>query len=335
MSFDEKFFTSGEVFLKLTSLKNKHELLNLKAEFNNFTQGLFKNMKALSLEQKKAEGEKINTLKIKFEEEFARAMEQLKVTEIEEKLKKQGVDISLHSFTSNFGSLNPISFVINELITIMQKYGFTFIKGPEIETNYFNFDALNVPKNHPAREMHDTFYLDFLDETSENFLLRTHTSNTQIRGMKGGKPPFSFISLGRTYRCDSDRTHSPMFNQFECLYVDEGVNMGNLIWMLERVLGEFYKGIDVKIRLRPSFFPFTEPSAEVDINLGKGFLEVLGCGMVHPNVLEKCGIDSKKYSGFAFGAGVERLAMLKYGIEDLRDFFNSKRKWNESYGFRV
>ena len=335
MSFDEKFFTSGEVFLKLASVKNKHELLNLKAEFNNFTQGLFKNMKALNLEQKKAEGEKINTLKTKFEEEFARAMEQLKVAEIEEKLAKQGVDISLHSFHNNFGSLNPISVVMDELVTIMQKYGFTFIKGPEIETNYFNFDALNISKNHPAREMHDTFYLNCLDENSENFLLRTHTSNTQIRGMSGKQPPFAFVYMGRTYRCDSDRTHSPMFNQFECLYVDEGVNMGNLIWMLERMLGEFYKGIDVKIRLRPSFFPFTEPSVEIDVNLGKGFLEVLGGGMVHPTLLERCGIDSKKYSGFAFGAGVERLAMLKYGIEDLRDFFNSKRKWNESYGFRV
>ncbi len=319
----------------ISNAKTRHDALNVKSDFNNFCALQFKEMKSLSIEEKKAKGEEINKLKSSFEDIFTQKIANLRREEVEEILTKEGVDISLSSFLQNPSGIHPVSFVIKELVDIMQKYGFQFVQGPEIETNYYNFDALNIAKNHPAREMHDTFYLNFLDPNNENFLLRTHTSCTQIRGMKAGKPPFALISAGRTYRCDFDRTHTPMFNQLECLYVAKNVNMGNLLWMVEALFNEFFTGIDVKVRLRPSFFPFTEPSAEVDINIGKGFLEVMGAGMVHPNVLKECGIDPEEFSGFAFGVGVERLAMLKYGMNDLRDFFSSHKKWNECYGFKI
>jgi phenylalanyl-tRNA synthetase alpha chain len=319
----------------ISNAKTRHDALNVKSDFNNFCASQFKEMKSLSIEEKKAKGEEINKLKSSFEDIFTQKIANLRREEVEEILTKEGVDISLSSFLQNPSGIHPVSFVIKELVDIMQKYGFQFVQGPEIETNYYNFDALNIAKNHPAREMHDTFYLNFLDPNNENFLLRTHTSCTQIRGMKAGKPPFALISAGRTYRCDFDRTHTPMFNQLECLYVAKNVNMGNLLWMVEALFNEFFTGIDVKVRLRPSFFPFTEPSAEVDINIGKGFLEVMGAGMVHPNVLKECGIDPEEFSGFAFGVGVERLAMLKYGMNDLRDFFSSHKKWNECYGFKI
>ena len=334
MKREASFFLTNEIVNEIKLLKSKHELLNLKAEFNAFTGQIFKSMKALSVEEKKLEGEKINIIKTNIENIFKEAFETLRRNEVEDILKTEKVDITLPSFNSNLGSIHPVSFLIHELTEILEKYGFSFVKGPEIETNYYNFDALNIQKNHPAREMHDTFYLDFLNPENENFLLRTHTSSAQIRGMQNGKPPFALISAGRTYRCDFDKTHTPMFNQLECLYVEKGVNMGNLMWLLDRVFSEFFKGIDVKIRMRPSFFPFTEPSAEVDINIGNGFLEVMGAGMVHPQVLENCGINSKEFSGFAFGVGIERLAMLKYKISDLRDFFNSNRKWNETYNLK-
>lgn len=335
MKKDNSFFTGSGIFNEIKSLKTKHELLNLKSDFNAFTGASFKEMKSLSLEEKKIAGEKINTLKNEVEEAFRIAFEVLRRNEVEAILEKEKVDITLPSFAYKSGSIHPVSFVTNELIKILEKYGFTSIKGPEIETNYYNFDALNIEKNHPAREMHDTFYLDFLDPSKENYLLRTHTSCAEIRGMKAGKPPFAIISHGRTYRCDFDKTHTPMFNQLECLYVAKDVNMGNLMWILERIFSEFFSGIDVKIRFRPSFFPFTEPSVEVDINIGNGFLEVMGAGMTHPKVLENCGINSEEFSGFAFGVGIERLAMLKYGMTDLRDFFSANKKWNEVYGFRI
>jgi phenylalanyl-tRNA synthetase alpha chain len=319
----------------ISNAKTKHEALNIKSDFNVFCGLKFKEMKTLSLEEKKIKGDEINKLKSQFEELFSQKLEALRRQEVEETLSKENVDITLSSFKPLKGGLHPVSFVINELVEIMQKYGFSFVKGPEIETNYYNFDALNIPRNHPARDMHDTFYLKFLDPNNENFLLRTHTSCTQIRGMKSGNPPFALISAGRTYRCDFDRTHTPMFNQLECLYIAKDVNMSNLLWMIDRLFKEFFQGIDVKVRLRPSFFPFTEPSAEVDIDIGDGFLEVMGAGMVHPNVLKECGVDTDEYSGFAFGVGIERLAMLKYKMTDLRDFFSSTKKWNEFYGFRI
>jgi phenylalanyl-tRNA synthetase alpha chain len=324
-----------EILTRLFATQTKHEALQLKAEFTSNSQNLFKQMKALSQEEKRLEGEKLNIIKTRFEEAFKQKIEEIRRNEVETILKNESVDITCSSFSSKFGGVNPITHVTKELIEIMEKYGFSFVKGPEIETNYYNFDALNIPKNHPAREMHDTFYLDFLNPEGENFLLRTHTSNTQIRGMKQGKPPFALVSAGRTYRSDFDKTHTPMFNQLECLFIEKNAQMSNLLWLIDRLFSEFFTGMEVKVRLRPSFFPFTEPSAEVDIDIGNGFLEVMGAGMVHPNVLKECDINPEEYSGFAFGLGIERLAMLKYGIIDLRDFFNSNKKWNESYRFRL
>jgi len=335
MKREKEFFTSSKLIEEIKGMRTKHELLNLKSEFNTFTSDAFKAMKNLGIQNKKISGEQINILKIRVEEAFKEAFEEVRRKEIEEILSLEEVDISLPSFNLKSGSIHPVSFAAFELISIMKKYGFNEIKGPEIETNYYNFDSLNIGKDHPAREMHDTFYLDFLDEKSENFLLRTHTSNSQIRGTEGKKPPFAFVSTGRTYRKDFDRTHTPMFNQIECLYVEKGANMGNLMWILNNLFSEFFEGVKTQIRFRPSFFPFTEPSVEVDINIGNGYLEVMGAGMVHPNVLKNCNIDPEVYSGFAFGGGVERIAMLKYGISDLRDFFNSNKRWNEIYGFRI
>lgn len=336
MKKEYNFFDAESIINEIKQISAKHDLLNFKAEFSSFIGEQFKKLKPLSVELKKIEGEKINSIKTKLEDAFKDAFENIRKREIEDILLKEDIDITLPSFVLKQGSIHPISFTINELVSIMKRYGFNEIIGPEIETNYYNFDSLNILKDHPAREMHDTFYLNILDEnTKENFLLRTHTSNAQIRGTEGKKPPFAFISTGRTYRNDFDRTHTPMFNQIECLYVEKGANMGNLMWMLQTLLAEFFSGIKVEVRFRPSYFPFTEPSVEVDINIGGGFLEVMGAGMVHPNVLKNCNIDSNEYSGFAFGGGVERLAMLKYQISDLRDFFNSNKRWNEVYGFRV
>ena len=320
---------------KLINSTTKYSTLNIKAEFNSVFQSLFKDMKTLSSEEKKVAGELINKTKNTFEEKIKNHLNELRKKEINQILDRESVDITLPSFKNKSGSLHPISFVLNDLVNIMQKYGFTFVSGPEIETSYYNFDALNIKKDHPARDMHDTFYLNFLDQNSENFLLRTHTSSAQIRTMENGKPPFAIISSGRTYRCDFDRTHTPMFNQLECLMIDKNINMGNLMWLINKMFEEFFEGTKVEIRTRPSFFPFTEPSAEVDINIGNGFLEVMGAGMVHPSVLQNCGIDSNEYSGFAFGLGLERIAMLKYGIEDLRNFFESNHKWREAYGFKA
>jgi phenylalanyl-tRNA synthetase alpha chain len=228
---------------------------------------------------------------------------------------------------------------MQEIEEIFGELGFEFAQGPEIEDDFHNFTALNMPADHPARQMQDTFYL----ENSE-LLLRTHTSNTQIRKMLNTQPPLKVAALGRVFRRDSDQTHTPMFHQFEGFVVDESANMGHLKWCLENFLEKFFEVKNVELRFRPSFFPFTEPSAEVDINysiengkikIGKGdrFMEILGCGMIHPNVLKNCNIDPEKFQGFAFGIGVERLAMLKYGITDLRMFFENDVRFLNHFGF--
>jgi phenylalanyl-tRNA synthetase alpha chain len=235
------------------------------------------------------------------------------------------------------GSIHPISYVFEELTNIFASMGFQIKYGPEMETEYYNFTSLNIPEHHPARQSHDTFYLkDKAKEKDNNLLLRTHTSNGQIHIMEKGKPPFKFVSPGKVYRCDYDATHSPMFHQFEGVYIDEEINMGHLKGCLFELLQNFFTDTKVEIRFRPSFFPFTEPSAEVDISLdgGKKWLEVLGCGMVHPNVLRNVKIDTNKYQGFAFGLGVERLAMLKYKIDDLRCCYENDIRWAEKHGFK-
>jgi len=259
---------------------------------------------------------------------------------INEKLEKEKVDITLPERPFVRGKVHPVSQTIDEISSIFSEIGFSVEEGPDVENEYNNFTALNTPDNHPARDMHDTFYLD---EKKER-LLRTHTSPVQIRTMLKDKPPFKIIAPGRTYRSDSDQTHSPMFHQVEGLHIDKDINMGHLKGCLNYFIKEFFELDKIKMRFRPSHFPFTEPSAEVDIGyemkdgkivIGEGdqWLEILGCGMVHPNVLRNVKVDPIKFQGYAFGMGIDRLAMLKYGINDLRAFFESDIRWLEFYGF--
>ena len=220
--------------------------------------------------------------------------------------------------TKELGTLHPITQIKSEILSLLEEIGFDFIDGPEVETEEYNFDMLNIKKTHPARQMHDTFYVQ-----KKNFVLRTHTSPVQIRGMLTSKPPISLISAGKVYRKDDDATHLPMFHQIEGIYIDEDVNFANLKSIIYKII-EFLFGNEVDVRFRPSYFPFTEPSAEVDIRIKGGkWLEVLGCGIVNPIVLQNCKINSKKFSGFAFGLGIERIAMLKFGVNDIREFYKS------------
>ena len=226
-------------------------------------------------------------------------------------------DIFLPSLDRELGSIHPINQVKDQLTELLKSFGFEVAEGPEIETEEYNFDMLNIPASHPAREMHDTFYVD-----NKNKLLRTHTSPVQVRCMLKDQPPLAFISPGKVYRKDDDSTHLPMFHQIEGLYVDENVNFAQLKDLMYKICHSLF-GKATKLRFRPSYFPFTEPSAEVDVLFGDKWLEILGCGVVNPKVLENCKIDSSKYSGLAFGLGIERIAMLKYGVNDIRDFYKS------------
>ena len=226
-------------------------------------------------------------------------------------------DIFLPSLDRELGSIHPINQVKDQLTDLLKSFGFEVAEGPEVETEKYNFDMLNIPASHPAREMHDTFYVD-----NKKKLLRTHTSPVQVRCMLKDKPPLAFISPGKVYRKDDDSTHLPMFHQIEGLYVDEDVSFAQLKDLMYKICHSLF-GEDTKLRFRPSYFPFTEPSAEVDVLFGDKWLEILGCGVVNPKVLENCKIDSSKYSGLAFGLGIERIAMLKYGINDIRDFYKS------------
>jgi phenylalanyl-tRNA synthetase alpha chain len=262
---------------------------------------------------------------------------------LDARLAEEAIDVSLPIRPEMAGRLHPITQTIDEAIAILGEMGFSVAEGPEIEDDFHNFTALNIPPEHPARQMHDTFYFPEKDDGSRN-VLRTHTSPVQIRTMVSGEPPFRIIAPGRTYRCDSDMTHTPMFHQIEGLVIDESTHFGHLKGCLLNFLSAFFEVDDLPLRFRPSFFPFTEPSAEVDIGCareggelkigaGRDWMEILGCGMVHPNVLKACDIDPDKYQGFAFGLGVERMAMLKYGIPDLRTFFDADLRWLKHYGF--
>ena len=242
------------------------------------------------------------------------------------------------------GSVHPVSQVMDELSEIFADLGFSVAEGPEIEDDWHNFTALNFPPNHPAKAMHDTFYLEQKDADGQPLLLRTHTSPVQIRTMQTQKPPLYIIAPGRTYRSDSDATHTPMFHQIEGLVIDRAIHMGHLKWTLETFLKAFFERDDIAIRMRPSYFPFTEPSAEVDVGYSvekgrrivggqEGWMEVLGSGMVHPRVIANVGLDPDEWQGFAFGTGVDRLAMLKYGMNDLRAFFDGDIRWLKHYGF--
>jgi phenylalanyl-tRNA synthetase alpha chain len=302
----------------------------------------------LPAEEKKAFGAEINRVKDLISAQLDEKKSQLEASELIVKLASESIDITLPIRQQRCGSIHPISQVTDEVIAILGGMGFAVEEGPEIEDDFHNFGALNIHDNHPARQMQDTFYLEGQSE-GKPLLLRTHTSSVQIRTMQklmqnGGHPPFKFVAPGRVYRSDMDMTHTPMFHQIEGLYIDKNVNMGHLKGVLHEFLNAFFEIDAVPIRFRPSFFPFTEPSAEVDIGCarsrdgvkigaGDDWLEILGCGMVHPNVLKNVGINPDEYQGFAFGIGLERLAMLKYGAPDLREFFDADARWLEHYGF--
>ena len=328
---------------KIDSVKTKEDLQNIKTEFfgkNGQITQQFKSLGSLDPEKRKDFASSLNKIKDYLTHQFDQKNIEIETNEINEKLKNEKVDVTLPIRPERQGKIHPVSQVIDEISSIFSEIGFSVAEGPDVESEYNNFTALNTPEEHPARDMHDTFYL----EENKKLLLRTHTSPVQIRTMLSSKPPFKIIVPGRTYRCDSDQTHAPMFHQLEGLHIDKGITMGNLKGCLDYFIKEFFEVKNVKMRFRPSHFPFTEPSAEVDIGykiekgkivIGEGdkWLEVLGCGMVHPNVLKNVKIDSKKYQGFAFGIGIDRLAMLKYGINDLRSFFEADYRWLSHFGF--
>ena len=287
---------------------------------------------SLPNDEKKAFGAAVNDVKQSFEAALDAKKSALETAELEHRLATEKLDLTLPTRPQAQGSIHPISQVMDELSAILSGLGFELHHGPNIEDDWHNFTALNIPESHPARQMHDTFYLPPAQDGSIR-LLRTHTSNTQIHGMTNAKPPFRHFSMGRTYRSDSDQTHTPMFHQIEAVYVDKKVNFGQLKWTVEQFINQFF-GEKLEMQLRPSYFPFTEPSAEVDIRWGKDrWLEIMGCGMINPNVLRNCNIDPEEYTGFAFGAGIERMAMLKYNINDLRQFFESDARWLKHYRF--
>jgi phenylalanyl-tRNA synthetase alpha chain len=307
---------------------------------------LLKTLGGMSPEQRQSEGPRINGLREAVSAAIAERKAALEGAALEARLASERIDLSLPAPETPRGSVHPVSQVMDELAEIFADMGFAVATGPEIEDDWHNFTALNIPETHPARAMHDTFY--FPDPGSESGagskLLRTHTSPVQIRTMQNQQPPIRIIAPGRVYRSDSDATHTPMFHQIEGLVIDRGIHLGHLKWTLETFLKAFFERDDIVLRLRPSYFPFTEPSAEVDVGFtwtngrrilggSEGWMELLGSGMVHPRVIRACGLDPDDYSGFAFGVGVDRLAMLKYGMDDLRAFFDGDLRWLRHYGF--
>ncbi|EPY03303.1 phenylalanine--tRNA ligase subunit alpha [Magnetospirillum fulvum] len=305
--------------------------------------GLMKSLGAMSPDERKTAGAVLNVARDEVATALETARAALEAQALNERLARERIDVTLPPRPESQGRVHPISQTIEEITQIFAQMGFAIAEGPDIEDDFHNFTALNIPPEHPARQMHDTFYFGERADGGRH-LLRTHTSPVQIRTMLSEKPPIRVIVPGRTYRCDSDMTHTPMFHQVEGLVIDKTTHMGHLKGCLIEFVRAFFEVDDVPVRFRPSFFPFTEPSAEVDIGCsreggelrigpGAGWLEVLGSGMVHPNVLRNCGIDPDEYQGFAFGMGVERLAMLKYGIPDLRTFFDSDLRWLRHYGF--
>ncbi len=305
--------------------------------------GLMKNLGGMDPEARKIAGQALNTLKTEIEAAINVRRMSLDTAALDAKLANEKMDVTLPIRPEAKGSLHPISQTMDELAAIFGAMGFMVAEGPDVEDDFHNFTALNFPTGHPAREMHDTFFLPTAPD-GNRYLLRTHTSPVQIRTMMSEKAPIRVIIPGRTYRCDYDMTHTPMFHQIEGLVIDTETNMSHLKGCLQEFVRTFFGVDDLTIRFRPSYFPFTEPSAEMDIGCSRAggelkignfgdWLEILGCGMVHPNVLRACGLDPEIYQGFAFGIGVERLAMLKYGIPDLRTFFESDLRWLRHYGF--
>lgn len=303
---------------------------------------LMKTLGGMAPEERKAFGASLNEVKKAVASAIEAKGQTLAAAALNERLEKERVDITLDARTAEQGRVHPITQTTDEIVNIFASMGFKVAKGPDIETDWNNFTALNLPPDHPARQMQDTFYMP--KEGEDPTVLRTHTSPVQVRTMLNEKPPIRIIAPGRTYRCDYDMTHTPMFHQFEGLVIDESTNMSHLKGCLLDFLRAFFGIDDLPIRFRPSYFPFTEPSAEIDIGCSRkdgklklgnygDWLEVGGCGMVNARVLKNCGIDPEKYQGFAFGTGIERLAMLKYGIPDLRTFFEADMRWLKHYGF--
>ena len=329
-----------------TKLKEKlslDQINQIKSELfgkNGLISSQFKTLGSLDENKRKELASELNKIKDELQNTISEKLKDLELKKINEKLENEKVDITLPERPIVRGKIHPVSQTIDEISSIFSEIGFSVEEGPDIENQYNNFTALNTPDYHPARDMHDTFYLD----EQKEILLRTHTSPVQIRTMLKDKPPFKIIAPGRTYRSDSDQTHAPMFHQVEGLHIDKDINMGHLKGCLNYFIKEFFEVDKIKMRFRPSHFPFTEPSAEVDIGyeikdgkivIGEGdqWLEILGCGMVHPNVLRNVKVDPEKFQGYAFGIGIDRLAMLKYGINDLRAFFECDYRWLNHFGF--
>jgi len=313
---------------------------------NGSVSALLKTLGGLSPDERKVQGPVINGLKERVTQAIAARKETLANAALDARLASETVDVTLpcRETPAEAGRVHPISQVMDELTAIFADMGFAVAEGPDIESDDYNFTRLNFPEGHPAREMHDTFFFNPKPDGSRA-LLRTHTSPVQVRTMLSQKPPIRVICPGRTYRCDSDQTHTPMFHQVEGLVIDKSAHLGHLKWILEEFCKAFFEVDAVKMRFRPSFFPFTEPSLEVDIQCrrdkgeirfgeGNDWLEILGCGMVHPNVLKNCGLNPDEYQGFAWGMGIDRIAMLKYGMPDLRPFFEADVRWLTHYGFR-
>jgi len=305
-----------------------------------------KSLGSMDPDTRAAEAPKIHAFRERVTSAIADRKSELEDAELDRKLATETIDLSLPSQEVQSGSVHPVSQVMDELAEIFADLGFTVAEGPEIEDQWHNFTALNMPEFHPARAMQDTFYLERHEGEVEAKVLRTHTSPVQIRAMQATGAPLYVIAPGRVYRSDSDATHTPMFHQIEGLVIDRAIHMGHLKWTLETFLKAFFEREDVVLRMRPSYFPFTEPSAEVDVGYtlvngkrtiggSEGFMEVLGSGMVHPKVIANCGLDPDEWQGFAFGCGIDRLAMLKYGMDDLRAFFDGDIRWLKHYGFRA
>ncbi len=306
---------------------------------------LLKTMGSMSPEERQTQGPIINGLRESITSALASKKADLETADLNRRLASERVDMTLPAPEAPRGTVHPVSRVMDELAEIFADMGFAVAEGPEIEDDWHNFTALNIPETHPARAMHDTFYFpDEMARDGQKMVLRTHTSPVQIRTMTSQEPPIRIIAPGRVYRSDSDATHTPMFHQIEGLVIDKGIHLGHLKWTLETFLKAYFEREDVVLRLRPSYFPFTEPSVEVDVGYSvvngkrviggaEGWMEVLGSGMVHRKVIEACGLDPDVWQGFAFGTGVDRLAMLKYGMDDLRAFFDGDNRWLQHYGF--
>ena len=332
-----------EFLTKLKGRLNLSEINQIKSDLfgkNGLVSSQFKKIGTIAESERKQFASDLNFIKDELQDLINLKINEVENAEINKKLEKEKIDITLPERSYVRGKIHPVSQTIDEISSIFSEIGFSVEEGPDVENEYNNFTALNTPDDHPARDMHDTFYLD----EKKQKLLRTHTSPVQIRTMLKGKPPFKIIAPGRTYRSDSDQTHSPMFHQVEGLHIDKDINMGHLKGCLNYFIKEFFEVEKIKMRFRPSHFPFTEPSAEVDIGyemkngkiiIGEGdqWLEILGCGMVHPNVLKNVKVDPTKFQGYAFGIGIDRLAMLKYGINDLRAFFDCDYRWLNHFGF--